>query len=127
MNGPGHERVVPRLVAEDDEFCCPETALVAGFLRQFLHRPADHIQGVHIDALLAAADIDRGADLVGNRQGLGDGGDIFPVGCRHPLFHLGRETAEDVHPDQSCGAIQGLCEFDKIACDQIRRRRRRWG
>ena len=113
MDGPGHEGVVARLVAEDHELGRPEAALVAGLFGQFLDGPADHRQGVHVDALLAGGDIDRGADLLGLGQGLGDRGDVFPVGGGHAFFHLGGEAAEDIDADGGGGPVEALGQLDE--------------
>ena len=96
MEGAGHEGVVLHRVAEHHQLGAAKAALVGGAARQVLDGAAHEGHRVHVDACLGGAHVDAGAHQVGGGQGLGDGGDEFPVRLGHPLLHQGGEAADEV-------------------------------
>ena len=108
VEGAGHEGVILHSVAEHHQLGAAEAALVGGAVRAGLHGLAHELHGVHVDARLGGADVHGGAHQVGDRQGLGNGGDEVAVPPGHALLHQGGEAADEVDAGLLGRPVQSL-------------------
>ena len=110
----GHKGVILDCVAEDHQLGAAETGLAGGELGALLDDAAHDAHGVHVDARLGGAHVDRGADILRAGQGLGDGGDEFPVGGGGALLHQGGEAADEVDAGSLGRIVHGNGEGDVV-------------
>ena len=91
-----HKRVILRGVAKHHQLCGADAVPVGGQLRAAAHHPAHHCDGIHIDARLGRAYVDRGADMLRHAQRLGDSLDKLPVAGGKALLLL--QLLKQLHP-----------------------------
>jgi len=105
-----HERIVFRLVGEDDELGRGEPAPVCALPAEVVDDLAHEPDCVHVDAVARRADVDRRAHLLRADERLRDRGDEFHVPAAQPALHVGRETADEVHAHLSRGLVERVAE-----------------
>ena len=108
-----HEGIVSGGIAEHDDLGAAESLLLARQLRRALDHIAHLAHGIHIDARLRRADVDRRADNIRRRHRLRNGVDEHAVAVRHSLFDECRKSANEVDPDRLARAIECLRHRDE--------------
>ena len=98
MEGAGHERVVLHSVGKHHQLHAGTALALGRFFRRLADDLAHERHCVHVDPGPGGGHIDRGADVAGGGQCVGDGQDQPPVSYGHALVHQSGEAADQVHP-----------------------------
>ena len=115
VEGARHEGVILHRIAEYHQLGAAKAAPVGGALGGVLDDAAHLGHRVHVDPRPGGANVDGGADKVGDGQRLGDRGDELLVGLGGPLLHQGGEAADEVDPGGLGGVVHGHGEGDVAA------------
>ena len=129
VKSAGHERIVFDGIAEYDQLGAADRVFRAGQRGRALDNAAHGGDRVHVQAGARRADIDRGADALGRRQRLGNGGKQIGVDLGHAFLDMRGEAADEIDIDVVRGAIERFGEPQQIlragaAGDQGNRRHR---
>ena len=114
MESASHKGVILRCIAEDHQLCCADALAVGGQFGGFLYGLAHQLDGVHVQARLGGADVDRAAHDVGLGQGTGDGLDQAAVSAGEALVDQGGIAAHKVDPYLFAGSVQGLGKVHRV-------------
>ena len=97
--GSRHKRHVLRNVAEHNELGAADAVAVGRCIGCFHDFLAHEAYGIHVDAALGRAHIDRRADAIGCGQGFRQRIDEIALAWRHAFFYQGAEASDEVHAD----------------------------
>ena len=110
----GHEGVVLRRIAEDDQLGRADALAVCRQLAGLFDGFAHPLDGVHVQARLGSTDVHRAAHDVGLRQCAGDGLDEPEVARRKALVHKGRVAAHKVDAHLLAGGVQCFGKVHRV-------------
>ena len=109
-----HERIILYGVAEHHQLGRADAVAVSGELGALADHLAHHLDGVHIDARLGRAHVDRGTDVAGLVEGAGNGADQLHISCGEALLHQCREATDEVDTHGVGSTLQSVGIFHRI-------------
>ena len=114
MKRPSHEGIVLDGIGKDDEFGATQTIPVCRQLSRLLDNLPHFTDGIHVDAFLGGADIDRGADALRHGQRLGNRTDQDAVALAVAFLHQRGKAADEIHPERTGGLVERTRESHVI-------------
>ena len=115
VEGARHKGIILRCIAEDNQLGGTDALPVAGQFRGSADDGAHGADGIHVDAGLGAADIDRGTDELCFGKSLRDRGYQRLVAGGKAFLGQGGVTADEVDADGAGSLIQCSGILDRIA------------
>ena len=118
--GARHERHVLRNIAEDDELGAADGVTVGRGRGHVEDALAHELHGVHVDAGLGRAHVDRGTDAVRGGKGLGKRVDEVAFSGRHALFNERTEAADEVDAHVLGAVVEHAARLDHLVAREAR-------
>ena len=110
-----HEGVILYCVAEYNDLCSAEVAVVLGSFRGVKYHLTHHSYCVHVDTSPCGADVDGGANVACFSESLRNGLDKLQVACGESLVDKRGVTAEIVYAGAVGSALERLRELHGAA------------